>query len=373
MHDERWSFDPKVKRLGRAIAATTALSRQRRSGLGIPGRNSERRAPVDRLKSIDDGSHEGKVLHMSWLDTLEDIRKKDFSKLPEAKREKTARDVVNMASYGCAVVAVSPIPFSDAVLSLPMQSAMVMTVGHIYGRKVTQADAKSLILELGAVAGVGMLARQGIKALLPVVGALLTVPAAFAMNWAIGRVAMEYFKNPGMPREQLRKIFETARDEGSKLFSKERFDAFRKSRQAVTEADDADAPEPEPEEAPKVAKKTIGKKPAPKRSKVERIVVDDFGARLAKHPEVRTAVSGVIHLELSGTDGGAWTCDLTKSEDFVSAGLSGAPKLTVRCSTTDFKALVQGSKDPQLAVLAGDLELVPMDLDLIGKLSPLFG
>lgn len=117
---------------------------------------------------------------MSWLDTLEDIRKKDFSKVPEAKRDKAARDVVNMASYGCAVVAVSPMPFSDAVLSLPMQTAMVMTVGHIYGRKVTQADAKSLILEVGAVAGVGMLARQGIKALLPVVGALLTVPICLA-------------------------------------------------------------------------------------------------------------------------------------------------------------------------------------------------
>jgi hypothetical protein len=37
---------------------------------------------------------------MSWLDTLEDIRKKDFSKVPVAKRDQAARDVVNMASYG---------------------------------------------------------------------------------------------------------------------------------------------------------------------------------------------------------------------------------------------------------------------------------
>ncbi len=304
---------------------------------------------------------------MSWLDTLEDIRKKDFSTLAEAKRDKTAREVVNMASYGCAVVAVSPIPFSDAVLSLPMQSAMVMTVGHIYGRKVTQADAKSLILELGAVAGVGMLARQGIKALLPVVGALLTVPAAFAMNWAIGRVAMEYFKHPGMPSEQLKKIFDAAREEGSKLFSKERFDAFRKSKQAVTEADEKAA---DSAEAPD-ATKTIGKKP--KLSKVEKIVVEDFGERLADHPEVRAAVAGLVHLDITGTDGGQWTCDLTKSEDFVARGLTGTPKLTVRCSASDFKALISGSKEPQLAVLAGELEPVPMDLDLIGKLAPLFG
>ncbi len=165
---------------------------------------------------------------MSWLDTLEDIRKKDFTKAKSEDRERAARDVVNLASYSCAVVAVSPIPFSDAVLMLPVQSAMVMTVGHVYGRKVTQADAKALILELGATAGVGLLARQGIKALLPVVGALLTVPAAFAANWAMGRVAMEYFRVPGVPREQLKRVYQAAKEEGAGIFSAERFEVFRK-------------------------------------------------------------------------------------------------------------------------------------------------
>lgn len=169
---------------------------------------------------------------MSWLDTLEDIRKKDFSKVAMAKRDEAARDVINMASYACAVVAVSPIPFSDAVLMLPVQSAMVVTVGHVYGRKVTEADAKSLIVELAATAGLGMLARQGIKAILPVFGALLTVPAAFAMNWGIGRVAMEYFRNPGVPMDQLRKVYESAKKEGGAMFSRERFDMFRKSSAA---------------------------------------------------------------------------------------------------------------------------------------------
>ncbi len=306
---------------------------------------------------------------MSWLDTLEDIRKKDFSKVPVAKRDQAARDVVNMASYGCAVVAVSPIPFSDAVLSLPMQSAMVMTVGHVYGRKVTQADAKSLILELGTVAGAGMLVRQGIKALLPVVGALLTVPAAFAMNWAIGRVAMEYFKNPGMPKDQLRKVYEAARAEGSKLFSKERFDAFRKSRTAKVEPEDV----AEPEEKAAPAKKTVGKKkPAPKLSKVEKLITKDFDQKLAKHPDVRKAVAGLIHLDITGADGGQWTADLTRGKDFISQGLTGSPRLTVRCSANDFNALLKGRKDAQMAVLAGDLELVPMDLDLVAKLAPLF-
>jgi uncharacterized protein (DUF697 family) len=298
---------------------------------------------------------------MSWLDTLEDIRKKDFKKVPAKDRDKAARDVINMASYGCAVVAVSPMPFSDVVLSLPMQSAMVMTVGHIYGRKVTQADAKDLVLELGTVVGAGMLARQGIKALLPVVGALLTVPAAFAMNWGIGRVAMEYFKQPGLPKEQLKKVFEAARKEGSSLFSKERFDAFRKGRQA--KAPEADGPEP-----------TSKKKATPKakRSGVSKLLHEDFEKKIAAHPEVREAFDGVIHLDLSGADGGQWTADLTKEDGFVSGGLEGAPKLTVRCSGKDFTALVKGRKNAQMAVLSGELVLEPMNLDLVGTLAPLF-
>jgi len=192
---------------------------------------------------------------MSWLDTLEDIRTKDFSKATAATRDKAAKDVVNLASYACAVVAVSPIPFSDAALMLPVQSAMVVTVGHIYGRKLTKAAAKDLLLELGATAGVGMLARQGIKALLPVVGALLTVPAAFAANWAMGRVAIEYFKDPSAPREQLKRVYEAARAEGSRLFSLDRFNAFRRA-----------AAKPAPGDAePKKTRPAAKKKPSAKR------------------------------------------------------------------------------------------------------------
>ncbi len=295
---------------------------------------------------------------MSWLDTLEDIRKKNFSKLPMAKRDEAARDVVNMASYACAVVSVSPIPFSDAVLMLPVQSAMVVTVGHVYGRKVTEADAKSLIVELATTAGLGMLARQGIKAILPIFGALLTVPAAFAMNWGIGRVAMEYFRNPGMPASQLRKIYEAAKDEGSAMFSKERFDMFRKSTAAPKEE----------EQAPR--KKAAAKK-KPK-SAVEKVLEGDFTKKLGKHKDVRDAFDGVIHLDVTGVGGGKWTVDLTRSSEWITKGHSGKPKLTIRAGAKDFIALVKGEKNAQMAVMAGDLSLVPMDLDMAMKLGPLF-
>lgn len=301
---------------------------------------------------------------MSWLDTLEDIRKKDFTKLSMEKRDEAARGVINMASYACAVVAVSPIPFSDAVLMLPVQSAMVVTVGHVYGRKVTEADAKSLVVELAATAGLGMLARQGIKAILPVFGALLTVPAAFAMNWAIGRVAMEYFRTPGLQKDQLKKIYEAAMKEGTSLFSTERFEMFRKSNAAPKKEEVAEA-------APEIGKKKPAAKKKPK-SALEKLLEGEFQKKLAKNKDVREAFDGVIHLDLSGPGGGQWTADLTKPSEWITKGLSGKAKLTIKAKGKDFIALVKGEKNAQMAVMAGELTLEPMDLDLAMKLGPLF-
>lgn len=299
---------------------------------------------------------------MSWLDTLDDIRKKDFSKVSKAKRDEAAGEVVNMASYACAVVSVSPIPFSDAVLMLPLQSAMVVTVGHIYGRKVTEADAKNLIIELATTAGIGMLARQGIKALLPVLGALLTIPAAFAMNWGIGRVAMEYFRNPGIPREQLKKIFESAKEEGASMFSKERFDMFRKSKAAPEAREGGAAPSAKKKKAaPKKKKKPLGA--------VERAVTVDLPNKLARHQDVREAFDGVVHLIIGGEE---FSADLTRDADWVSTGLNGKPKLTIRTDAKTFAALLKGQKNAQAAVMSGALSLEPMNLDLAMKLGPLF-
>jgi uncharacterized protein (DUF697 family) len=189
-----------------------------------------------------------------------------------------------MCSYAAALVAISPLPLSDVVLTLPIQTGMVITVGHIYGRRVSKATARELILELGTTAGIGLLARQGIKALIPVFGAILTVAPAFAANWAMGRVAMEYFQNPGMTRDNLKDVFRRARSEGSSLFSKAAFDRFRKQNaktvedvaQEAREEEQAEAPAPRKKAAAKKpqrkapAKKAAAKKPAAKKSAAKR-------------------------------------------------------------------------------------------------------
>jgi uncharacterized protein (DUF697 family)/putative sterol carrier protein len=356
---------------------------------------------------------------LGWLDTLEDIRTRDFSKASQKQRDKAARDVINICSYAAAVVSISPIPFSDVVLMLPVQSAMVMTVGHIYGRRVDKASARDLIMELGATAGVGFLARQGIKAILPVFGALLTVPAAFAANWAMGRVAMEYFQNPGVSKAVLEEIFKKAKEEGSSLFSKEQFDKFRKrnedSIKAVAtegqeEDDEEEAPVDEEEAAPPpkrkaaapkaVTKKPLGKKPAAKATAgkktaakkppagkklrvveaedeepaftVRSVVEEELPRRLKANEDLATRLKAVVHLDISGDGGGQWTLEFGKPGKFVSSGLKGSPRVTVRCADDDFLQIVTGQKDARMAVLSGTLQVEPLDLELAGQIGQLF-
>jgi len=64
--------------------------------------------------------------------------------------------------------------------------------------------------------------------------------------------------------------------------------------------------------------------------------------------------------------------DLTLPDEWISKGHEGEPRLTIRASAKDFIALVKGEKNAQMAVMAGDLELEPMNLDLAMKLGPLF-
>lgn len=187
---------------------------------------------------------------MSWLDTLSEIRATDWSQAPEPEREAKAREVVMISGYASAAAAVVPVPFVDLALLLPFHSAMVMTIGHVFGRPLSDTEAKRVVVELGAVAGVTVGARAALTALkktfLPGVGGVLAAPASFAGTWALGRVTIEYFKNPGLSRDELRKVFKDALTEAGKIFSKETFDRFR----GKAPPDDADVSEVPSEDPP---------------------------------------------------------------------------------------------------------------------------
>ncbi len=168
---------------------------------------------------------------MTWLDTLEQIRKTDWSQASEDDRRTKASEVVDICSYGGCLASLVPIPMGELAVLIPVHSAMVMTVGHIYGRPMSQVEAKRIALELGAVAGLSFVGTAAIGALkrilLPGIGGVLTIPATFALTWGLGHAAMAYFQNPSLGREDLKSVFQQAVKDGKSVFSRESFERFR--------------------------------------------------------------------------------------------------------------------------------------------------
>lgn len=218
---------------------------------------------------------------MSWLDTFKEIRSTDWSQVAEPARDAKAREVVTITAYASAAAAMVPVPFLDLALLLPFHSAMVMTVGHVLGRSITEAEAKRVALELGAVAGVTVAARAGLTALkklvLPGIGGVLAAPASFAATWALGRVTIAYFHNPELSREELRTVFKDAFSEAGEHFSRETLERFRKN--------DAETPPPvDPEDvaAADVEAPPVGTRPGAPLSGIEE---DDGASETPSQPE----------------------------------------------------------------------------------------
>ena len=224
---------------------------------------------------------------MSWLDRFSDIRSRDWSEVPAPEREAMAREVVQMTAYASAAASVVPVPFVDLALLLPFHTAMVMTVGHVYGRTLTDAEAKRVALELGAIAGVTLAGRAAVsvlkKLVLPGIGGLLAAPASFGVTWAFGRLTIAYFADPDLSREDLTSVFKDAMKEGTKHFSKEAFDRFRRS-----EAPPPGPPTPEKDAADAPSSKAKGADPAEVRGEAAKGAPKDDDPKPPTDPALKT-------------------------------------------------------------------------------------
>ncbi len=79
----------------------------------------------------------------------------------------------------------------------------------------------------------------------------------------------------------------------------------------------------------------------------------------------------MIHLDISGDEGGRWTVDLSKPDKWVSWGLKGEPTVTVRCGDEDLLLIATGKKDAKMAAFTGALVFEPLDLALAEQIGEL--
>jgi uncharacterized protein (DUF697 family) len=120
-----------------------------------------------------------------------------------------ARSVVNSVAAICGAVGAQPIPLADFPILTALQAAMVSGIMHISGRELSMRLAGEWIGAVGANIGLGLVMREGARAVLkfvPIWGDFVSGGIAAAGTYAVGRAATAYFIE-GVTMGKARNIF----------------------------------------------------------------------------------------------------------------------------------------------------------------------
>ncbi|WP_458413035.1 YcjF family protein [Schinkia sp. CFF1] len=142
-----------------------------------------------------------------------------------SEKEKVQKITI-WASGICAGIAIQPIPFADIFILTPIQAVMALKIGQAKGIPITKKDARSIIIELGGVVGMGYLAQQTALQLLKFIpgGSLFTIPYVFGTTFAMGKVCEYYYDaqlaGKTFSNKEANQIFKQMLKEGKKFYEK---------------------------------------------------------------------------------------------------------------------------------------------------------
>ena len=120
------------------------------------------------------------------------------------KKREVARLVVHRASTIAVTIGLAPVPFSDAIILVPLQGLMVTAVAYIGGQPWDARAAAEWVASIGVLGAAAMGLRWGAQQLVKLVpgaGTLLSASVAGTGTLAMGRSAIAYFiDGPGLRR-----------------------------------------------------------------------------------------------------------------------------------------------------------------------------
>ncbi|ALS77215.1 GTP-binding protein HSR1 [Planococcus kocurii] len=133
---------------------------------------------------------------------------------------KISNILVNSFAIASTTIALSPIPFSDIVILVPLQLILVTFIAYLSGADIDKESAKEFLLSIGGVGilgyGLRTLAQQGSKFLnlvIPGTGSVVSSTIAFSGTYAIGKTAQAYYIDKKR-KEELETIMKKASEEG---------------------------------------------------------------------------------------------------------------------------------------------------------------
>jgi len=111
-----------------------------------------------------------------------------------ATRNQKIHGIIHVASAACAGVGagLAQLPGSDAVVIVPIQTAMIMSIASQHGVELTKTLATDFILTSVATTG-GRFLSQLFLGWIPVLGNAINASTAAGVTEAIGWAADRYF------------------------------------------------------------------------------------------------------------------------------------------------------------------------------------
>lgn len=153
----------------------------------------------------------------------------------EAARHR-AREITMNFSLWAAGIVLFPIPFSDLVLLMPVQSAMVISIGRAYGVKDPPEKVLAILAGACGASVFGQITTIFVANLIPIIGKLVSAPFVFGWTYGLGEVAMRYFESQGTAnRDELREIFKRASKEAKNRYTPEKAPDARQSLENLRE------------------------------------------------------------------------------------------------------------------------------------------
>jgi uncharacterized protein (DUF697 family) len=116
--------------------------------------------------------------------------------VPSEVRRDLARAIVNHCATAAVTIGLMPVPFSDAILLMPLQGVMVSAIAYVAGQPWDRRAALEWLGSVGIMGGAAFGLRWGAQQLvklIPGAGALVSGSVAGAGTLAIGRSAIAYF------------------------------------------------------------------------------------------------------------------------------------------------------------------------------------
>lgn len=143
------------------------------------------------------------------------------SQAPAGAREK-ARDIARSFAISAAGIVLVPLPFSDLVFLMPIQTAMVLSIGKAYNVKDPPEKTLAHISAACGASVFGQITTLFVANLIPIIGKLVSAPFVYGWTYGLGEVAIRYFESQGeLQGDELKQVFKKVSRDATRAFRKD--------------------------------------------------------------------------------------------------------------------------------------------------------